>query len=129
MTDPVHTLHGTPALFCAAGGPLLRSENDAVDVIGQAYGTDVEVVVLPVERLDPDFFRLATGVAGGIVQKFTNYGLRLVIRGDVSAHMRRSPTFRAFAEEANRARHVWFVTDDAELEARLAAQAGRAANR
>ena len=36
-------------------------------------------------RLSPDFLRLSTGLAGDVLQKFVNYGLRVAIVGDVSA--------------------------------------------
>jgi hypothetical protein len=50
-------------------GPLVRTEDDARDLIQQTFGTDIRTAVVPVERLDPDFFVLRTGVAGEFVQK------------------------------------------------------------
>lgn len=120
--DQIVTLHGRRALVCAPDGPAVRGYREAVDLVGETYGQDVALVVLPVERLDPRFFTLATGVAGEIVQKFAQYGLQLVIRGDVSAHMERSAAFRAFVQESDRGRQLWFVADDAELDERLAGQ-------
>jgi hypothetical protein len=102
MTDHVTTLHHLHALVCAPDGPVLHGYQDAVDVIGGTYGQDVTLIVLPVERLTPGFFTLTTGVAGEIVQKFIQYGLHLVIVGDVSEHMEHSSALRAFVHEANR---------------------------
>jgi hypothetical protein len=121
MSDRVATLHDTRVLVCSSDGPVLRDDRDAADVIGEAWGQDATLVVVPVERLDPCFFSLASGVAGAIVQKFANYRVCLAIRGDVSPHVLRSPAFRAFVDEANRGRQLWFVRDDAELDSRLAA--------
>jgi hypothetical protein len=42
------------------------------------------LVIIPAQRLDPDFFRLRTGVAGEFVQKFVTYRLRLAVVGNVS---------------------------------------------
>ena len=70
---------------------------------------------MPVARLDPAFFDLRSGVAGDIVQKFVNYGLRLAVVGDISESLERSGALRDFVRESNRGRQVWFVADEAEL--------------
>jgi len=62
-------------------GSLLAQESDALDIMGKAFGQQAELVVIPIERLSPDFFRLSTGLAGAILQKFTNYQLRVAIVG------------------------------------------------
>ncbi|GIJ47080.1 hypothetical protein Val02_39660 [Virgisporangium aliadipatigenens] len=98
-----------------ADGPVI---DNALDVIGDAFGTGAETVVIPVERLDPAFFDLRTGIAGEMFQKFVNYRLRLVILGDVGAHVAASNAFRDLVRESNRGRHVWFVANRAELAAR-----------
>ena len=74
---------------------------------------------MPVSRIAPAFFALATGVAGAVVQKFVNYRLRLVVVGDVSEHVAASTALRDFVREANRGGQTWFVADEAQLEARL----------
>jgi hypothetical protein len=107
-----------PTLYvCPAGGKKLGTARDATDLIGEAAGADV--IVIPVERLDEDFFRLRTGVAGEMVQKFVTYRKRVAIVGDVSAHVAESKSFHDFVYEANRGRDVWFVATREELEKRL----------
>jgi hypothetical protein len=102
-------------------GPVIRTQDDAMDVIATTFGVDgEETIVVPVERLDAEFFRLASGVAGEVVQKFVNYRRRLVILGDVSAYVERSEPFRDWVREVNRGHDIWFVADDAELLSRLA---------
>ena len=59
---------------------------------------------MPVARIAPAFFALATGVAGAVVQKFVNYRLRLVVVGDVTEHVAASTALRDFVREANRGR-------------------------
>jgi hypothetical protein len=119
VADTVTNIRGTHVLDCAPDGPKLRTGGDAVEVIGEAFYQRVDLVVVPVERLDPGFFTLATGIAGEIVQKFVNYRLRLAVRGDLSDHLAGSASLRAFVLECNRGRHLWFVADDAELGDRL----------
>ena len=93
----------------------------ARDAIAEALGAGAAVVVVPVERLDPSFLDLSTGVAGDVVQAFVNYQLRLVVLGELSPTALASRALSAFVREANRGRQTWFVADDLELEARLAA--------
>jgi hypothetical protein len=100
-----------------AEGPLLSSGADALGLI---YDASAEWVAVPVARLDPAFFDLSSGVAGDFVQKFVNYGLKLVVVGDISEPLARSGALRDFVRESNRGRQVWFVADAAELERRLA---------
>lgn len=119
MADEVVTIAGRRCLLCDTAGPLVGTERDATDLIGDALGADAQIVIIPVERLAPDFFRLASGFAGAVVQKFVNYQRCLVILGDVVAHEARSAPFRDFVREANRGRHLRFVPDRAALEANL----------
>lgn len=100
-------------------GPLLSSEADAVDLIGQTYGTGADMVVLPVARLTPDFFRLETRQAGLFIQKLQNYQLRVAFVGDLAAELARSRALTDFVGETNRIGHHLFVPDRAALVAAL----------
>jgi hypothetical protein len=108
-----------PLYFCPPEGNKLRTGRDATDLIGDAGGAGADMIVIPVERLDEDFFRLRTGVAGEMVQKFVTYHKRVAIVGDVSAHVNESKSFHDFVYEANRGRDLWFVADREELDRRL----------
>jgi hypothetical protein len=103
----------------SAEGPPLGNERDASDLIGSLHGSEAQLIAIPVERLDPRFFQLATGLAGAFVQKFVTYGLRLAVVGDIGAFVNRSEALRAFVKESNRGRHLWFVADRNELVERL----------
>jgi hypothetical protein len=98
---------------------MVRTDRDAVDLIGAALSSQCALVVLPVERLSDEFFSLKTRVAGEMLQKFVNYERRLAIVGDISRHLEASGPLRAFVAETNRGRQVWFVPDRAALEAKL----------
>lgn len=115
----VTEVHGTRVMVLAADGPLVASEQDAVDLVGSLSGSRVSVVAVPVSRLPASFFSLSSGVAGVLVQKLVNYRLRLAVVGDISAYLVGSGSLRAFVVEANRGRDVWFVSSVAELEERL----------
>jgi hypothetical protein len=101
----------------APDGEKLRTERDATDLIGEAHGTGA--IVIPVERLDEEFFRLRTGVAGAFLQKFVIYGSRVAILGDISRYVEQSSALRDFVVESNRGDHVWFVATIEDFERRL----------
>jgi hypothetical protein len=113
-------LHGTTVYIADRE---VATDRDAVDVIAAAhYDHGADFLVLPVDQLPADFFRLKSGVAGAIVQKFVDYRMRLAVMGDVESHAAASTSFRDWVREANRGRQLWFVADLADLSERLAAQ-------
>lgn len=111
---------GGRVLFADDDGPPLSTEGDAVDLLGEAFGAEAEVIVIPVGRFDPAFFDLSTRLAGHFAQKLVNYRVRLVVLGDVSAFEASSSALRDWIRESNTGSQVWFVRDEATLAARLA---------
>ena len=101
--------------FVPATGPLLAQESDALDIIGEAFGQQAELITIPAGRLSPDFFRLGTGLAGAMLQKFTNYQLRVAIVGDISAFTDKSAPLQDFLRVSNRRGQVRFLGSQAEL--------------
>jgi hypothetical protein len=99
----------------SSDGPLIATERDVTDIIGETYGTGAELIVIPVSRLPPEFFRLASGLAGAVLQKFTNYQFKIAIVGDISAYLEKSAPLRDFVRESNRRGDVRFLASEAEL--------------
>lgn len=110
---------GSGIIRLTLDGPPLAIGQDALDAIGEAWGSDASTIVVPAERFDPRFYELRTGVLGELTQKFVNYRIRLVVLGDVTAHVQASDAFRDYVRETNSGDQVWFVADEAELAARL----------
>lgn len=102
-----------------AAGPALGSDRDAADLLSEAFSADATIVVIPVERLDPTFFELRSGLAGGFFQKMQNYDRRLVILGDVSAQTAASQSLHDFVFETNRHGNHLFAPDREAMLARL----------
>ena len=98
-----------------ADGPLIAVESDILDPIGNAGYNGADMLVIPVSRLSPDFFKLSTGLAGAILQKCMNYQLKVAIVGDISAYTARSGPLRDFVYESNKHGTVRFVASEAEL--------------
>ncbi|MFJ8438581.1 DUF4180 domain-containing protein [Kitasatospora griseola] len=116
----VQELGGVQVLVCAAEGEPVAGEQDAVDLLGNAYYLGASWVAVPVERFGAEFFRLRSGVAGGVVQKFAQYRMGLAVVGDVAPHVERSDALRDFVRESNRGLQLWFVADLEELAGRFA---------
>jgi hypothetical protein len=119
MGDTVSERYGVRVFLCSPDGTTLRTDRDAVDVIGEALQHRADLVAIPTERLDDRFFTLGTRLAGEIMQKFVAYRLRLAIVGDITRHLDGSSALRALVYESNAGSHVWFMADAAELDVRL----------
>ncbi|MDQ0892878.1 DUF4180 domain-containing protein [Agromyces ramosus] len=118
---------GIRVLHLEAEGEPISTPDDASDLVGTAWSHNASLIAVPVERLDPEFFRLRSGVAGEITQKLVNYRLRLAVVGDISEHVEASGALRDFVWESNMGEHVWFVDDEAALTEKLASRAARRA--
>lgn len=98
-------------------GLLISSENDALDLVAYCGENDTNRLLLHAVNLHDDFFNLKTGLAGAVLQKFVNYGIKSasVIPRDLSDQGR----FREMAVESNRGQHFRIFTDISEAEAWL----------
>lgn len=124
ITDDIH---GVRILLLAADGPKLRTARDATDVMSEAFAQSASWIAIPISRLDDDFFRLRTGVAGEIVSKLVGYQMKAAFLGDISQYAANSDSFRDFVRETNRGRDFWFVADLEDFRQRLAKAQSRAA--
>lgn len=114
---------------CAVKGALLRSDRDAVTLIGDAMEAGADFVAIPVELLGDEFFELKTRIAGEVLQKFVTYRLRVAIVGDISRHVDKSTALRDFVTESNRGNEIWFVPDMDALRVRMERDLGGAQGR
>lgn len=98
----------------------ISSGSGAVELIASArYETGCQALILPKEALSEDFFRLPTGLAGEVLQKFVNYQMKLAVVGDCSGYA--SKNLGDFIRESNRGKTVFFVTTEAEALEKLSA--------
>ena len=85
---------------------FINNVQDVLDLFGELYGQYYDGIILYERNITPDFFDLQTKLAGEILQKFSNYRIRLVIVGDWSKYTSRS--LEAFICESNRGKTVNF---------------------
>ncbi|WP_423392837.1 DUF4180 domain-containing protein [Burkholderia sp. LMG 21824] len=97
-----------------AAGPVQR-ESDALDLVTLAHEHEADWVAVPANALHDDFYRLDSGLAGAVLQKLVNYGVRLGVVGDIERWLARSEALRALVRESNRGQAVWFVANEDDL--------------
>lgn len=105
-------------VLAQAEGLILTDPSSALDLIASArYETDCDRLILEKSAICEDFFRLSSGLAGEILQKFVNYRMKLAIVGDFSGYT--SKPLKDFMTESNRGRDFFFVGTLDEALARL----------
>ncbi|WP_069705603.1 alpha/beta fold hydrolase [Burkholderia seminalis] len=100
---------------------LVRRESDALDLVALAHEHEADWIAIAADALHDDFYRLDSGLAGTVLQKLVNYGVRLGVVGDIDRRLARSEALRALVRESNRGKSVWFVASEADLLRRLGA--------
>ncbi len=105
-----HSAEGGNVVEVSSDELLIQSEQDALDIMANiGYLYDSRKIIVHKKNLGDDFFDLSTGLAGGILQKFSNYRVRLVVVGDFSEYGSRR--LKEFIMESNKGRQVNFVKD------------------
>jgi hypothetical protein len=107
MDFQLNPIPGTRLAEVAADAPLIHSAADGADLLGNVYYGGFDGVILPARVLPPAFFDLKTGLAGEMLQKFSNYRVQLAIVGDFSAYPGRS--LQDFMRESNQRGQVVFA--------------------
>ncbi len=62
---------------------VVNTTQDALNLMADARHQEADGILLYEKNLVPEFFDLKTGVAGEILQKYTNYEMKLVIVGEL----------------------------------------------
>ena len=81
------------------------------------YETDCERIALNKKAIAEEFFILSTGLAGEILQKFINYGIKFAVYGDFTRYT--SKPLKDFIYESNHGKDVFFISDREEAVKRL----------
>ena len=86
---------------------VISTIEDAFNLMADLYYQNYDAIILHEENITPTFFDLKTGIAGEILQKFSNYKMRLAIVGDFTTYD--SKSFNDFVFESNKNRQINFV--------------------
>jgi hypothetical protein len=107
MEIKVHRVNDMEIAELVAGTMLITTAGDGLDLLGSLYFQGFDKVIIHSSHITPAFFDLKTGIAGEVLQKFSNYRVHLAIVGDFSSNQSRS--MQDFISESNRSGHINFV--------------------
>lgn len=97
----------------------IESVQDALDVLAEASFSGCDRMIVQKDMLPESFFSLKTRLAGEILQKFSNYRVKLAIVGDFENV--RSSSLKSFIYECNKGNQVFFKGTKEEAVKALAA--------
>jgi hypothetical protein len=90
---------------------LIKQPQDILDIFGDLMSRDCDRIIIHERNLHADFFDLKTRLAGEVLQKFSNYRVKLAIVGDFTKYQ--SKSLQDFIFESNKSNFVFF-TDNIE---------------
>ena len=102
----LQTAKGPVALCRPEDGKRIEGASDFLDLTAKCGAS---TIALERSGLAEGFFELRTGIAGEILQKVSNYRLRLIVLGDFSGIGGRA--LRDFIRESNGTGQVVFAED------------------
>lgn len=108
MTIKEHSLQENRIAEIVSDSIEIHSASDALDLLGNIYYQGFSRLIIREENISEDFFDLKNGMAGEILQKFSNYRMSLAIVGEFSKYTKKS--IRDFIRESNRMGHINFAT-------------------
>jgi hypothetical protein len=94
------------AKIAIVSGVSLKGTNDVLDLIGEVFYNGCTRMVFPKDALPEEFFSLKTGLAGEILQKFSNYRMKLAITGGFGDV--KSKSLKSFIYECNNGKQIFF---------------------
>jgi hypothetical protein len=109
MRIVLHGEGGTPIAEIVSEDVLVAKPQDMLDLMAHPDIGDADRLILARRNFAPEFYRLASGLLGEVLQKITNYRRMLAIHGDFSDIT--SEPFKALMRESNRGRQVFFTVD------------------
>jgi len=86
---------------------VISRAQDVLDIFGELMATGCNRIIIHERSLHSDFFDLRTRLAGEVLQKFSNYRVKLVIVGNFEKY--KSKSLQDFIYESNKSKIVFFT--------------------
>ena len=86
---------------------VISQAQDVLDIFGDLMFAGCDRLIIHERSLHTDFFALKTRLAGDILQKFSNYRVKLAIVGDFEKY--NSKSLQDFITESNKSNTVFFT--------------------
>ncbi|MBB2145970.1 DUF4180 domain-containing protein [Pedobacter sp. LMG 31464] len=107
-----HLINNIKIAEVTANDIIIRNADDGLDLLGNLYYSGFDRIVIYEQNITPDFFDLKNGLAGEILQKFSNYRVKLVIVGNFTDYTTKS--IKDFIRESNNGNHINFLPNTAD---------------
>ena len=102
-----HFVNNTKIAEVISDDILINSIEEGFNLMINLYYQEYDHIIIHKKNITPDFFDLKNKMAGEILQKFSNYKVRLTIIGDFN--VLKSKSLQDFIYECNKSNHVNFV--------------------
>lgn len=109
MKLETHIKNNTRIAEIVAEEILINSIEDGAQLLVDLYYQDFDRIILYEKNITPLFFDLKNRIAGEILQKFSNFRVRLAIIGHFEKY--ESKSVKDFIFESNKNRHINFVSN------------------
>lgn len=88
---------------------IISNVEEGLDLLGNLYYQDFSCLILREHHFAPSFFNLEKNFAVELLQKFSNYRMRLIIVGDINALRAIGVDLNDFIVECNSGTQVNFA--------------------
>jgi len=108
MNIVAHNINDIKIAEVISDTTIINNTEDGLNLLGNLYFQGFDRIIIHENNITADFFDLKSGIAGEILQKFSNYRVRLAIVGDFTKYTSRS--LNDFIYESNKGKQINFVT-------------------
>ncbi|MDD3967026.1 MAG: DUF4180 domain-containing protein [Candidatus Marinimicrobia bacterium] len=112
MIITIHRIYDIPVAVPEEVDKPFATVQDILDLMADVHYRGARKIILRKDQLVPAFYDLKSGLAGEILQKFSNYYMQLAIVGNFSSL--RSKALQDFIRECNRGKQVFFAENSDE---------------
>ncbi len=105
----IHNINNIKIAEVVSNEVIVGTIQDALNLMADVNYQGVPNMIIHEKNMVPDFFDLKTGLAGEILQKFSNYSMKLAVVGNFEKYQSRN--LHAFIIESNRGNRIFFVPD------------------
>jgi hypothetical protein len=109
MKIETHTINNIRIAEIVADDIVIRTTEDGLDLLGDLYYQGFDKIIIDERNITSEFFDLKTGIAGEVLQKFSQYRMPLAIVGDLSKYTSKSKSLTDFIYESNKGRQINFL--------------------
>jgi hypothetical protein len=106
MEIKTHLLKETRIAEIVSDEIIIKDLETGLQLLVDLYYQEYDGIFIDEANITPSFFDLKTGLAGDLLQKFSNYRIRLTIIGDFKKY--ESKSLRDFIFESNKGRLINF---------------------